>query len=384
MRPMTSDPIAVTGLGMISSLGHVVVTSCSAARAGLTRRTELDTFSVYSEQEWSEVPVIGHTVAGYSDGFEGVGKLVRLASAALSNLIDYAKLTAVDFSRTGLYLNLPSGYYQNAYSSKRTDGESSPDGEASAGIDLKEYCRTALANHVAALNGLVLPSSTPVLFGDHAGVAAAIMDVSRRLEAGEQHAYVVGGIDSCVETDFLQAAWSLGVLKDDEHPIAFIPGEAAAFVLLEPLRRARARGARIEATIEGANLARESCHRLSGDPSLGVALAGTIAATLEELPDKGRHTGLAIGDLNGDSFRAAEWGYAIVRLLQRYPWLQDQQQWYPAATFGEVGAATGTVGICMAVRAFARNYAGTDQVLLWLSSDDGRKGSLYLRNYRSN
>ena len=383
---MAENPVVVTGLGMISSLGHDVVTSCAAARAGLARRAELETFSVYSEEEWSEVPVIGHTVAGFSDGFEGAGRLVRLASAALADLLDYAQLTPADFSRTGLYLNLPSGYFQKAYASHGTNGEPSPDVEPSAGIDeLKEYCRTALANRVAELNGIRLPiGGTPVLFGDHAGVAAAILDASRRLQAGERDSYVVGGIDCCVESDFLQAASSFGLLKDDEHPIAFIPGEAAAFVLLEPLTRARARGARIEGIIEGASVASEPCHRLSGDPSVGVALASTIEATLEGLPDKGRNTGLVIGDLNGDSFRATEWGYAIVRLLQRYPWLQDQRQWYPADAFGEVGAATGAVGICTAVRAFARDYAGTDDVLMWLSSDDGRKGSLCLRNPGSN
>jgi 3-oxoacyl-[acyl-carrier-protein] synthase-1 len=380
---MAQAPLAVTALGMISSLGHSVVTSCAAARAGLTRASQLDTFSINSDSsaDWGPVPVVGHSVAAFAEGFEGIGKLVRLGSAALADLIEYAGLRKEDLGHAGIYLNLPSGYHQAAaLASRGAAGADDAGAESPEGVDeVKEFCRTALARRLGELNGIQLPAETPVLFGDHAGIAAAIWDVARRLETGERDFYILGGIDSCVETPFLRAVSELGLLKDEEHPAALMPGEAAAFVLLEPLHRARARGARIEAVLEGANVTAESCHRASGEPSVGVALAAAIGTTLEELAEKGRDVGLIVGDLNGDAWRAAEWGYAIVRLTQQYPWLRDQPQWYPATSFGEVGAASGVVAICMAARAFARNYARTDRVLVWLSSDDGRKGSFSVR-----
>lgn len=376
--------IAVTGLGMVSSLGHDVVTSCAAARAGLSRAAELDTFSVYSEEEWAEVPVVGHRVAGFADGFEGIGKLVRLTSGALADLLEYAGLRDAKFGRTGFYLNLSSGFVRQKHAERRRAEEEDGAGEPAGEPDVvREFCRGALIDRATDLNGIRVPRARQfVHFGDHAGIVTLLWDAAQRLRSGELERCIVGGVDSRVEGEFLEAAVALGLVKTPENQHGFIPGEAAAFLALEPLDRALARGARVEAVLEAPAAANEPQHRLWGDPSVGLALSHSIVATLGALPERGEGTGLLVGDLTGDPHRAAEWGYALVRVLHHFPALQDPAQWYPAISFGDTGAAAGAVGACMTVRGFARGYAGTDRALHWLSSEDGSKGSFYLRNHR--
>lgn len=373
--------IAVTGLGMVSSLGHDVVTGCAAARAGLMRAAELGTFAVYSEVEWEEVPVVGHAVREFAEGFEGFGKLVRLASGALADLRAYAQLDGADFSRTALYVNLPSGFLRREHLARRAAAQGRPAGPDETDL-VQELLRAGLIDRAGELSGIRVPRARQyVHFADQAGLATLLWDASQRLRSGEVERCIVGGVDSRVEGGFLEAASALGLLKDAENQHGLIPGEAAAFLLLETLEGALARGAHVEAVLEAPAAASEPCHRLSEHPSVGLALSQSIVATIAGLADRGEGTGLIVGDLNGDPARAAEWGYALVRVLHRVPALRECPQWYPAASFGDTGAAAGAVGACMAVRGLARGYAGTEGVLLWLSSEDGAKGSFYLRSY---
>lgn len=183
-------------------------------------------------------------------------------------------------------------------------------------------------------------------------------------------------MDSFVEPQVAWALNSLRLLKTPSNPVGILPGEAAAFVVLEPLSAATRRGARIEALLEAPTLRTEPFHRRSGSPPLGRALARCILDTLELLEDRGAHTGLVIGALNGDAYRAQDWGHALVQLRS----LHGLPEWYPAASFGELGAASGPVGLCMAIRGFARGYCKTDNVLVWTLGDDGSRGSFYVRS----
>jgi 3-oxoacyl-(acyl-carrier-protein) synthase len=373
------QPVAITALGMVSSLGHDVETCCAAARAGLTRRGELAGFTVRDPEEGEEVPVIGHGMAGFTDGFEGLGRLVRLGASALADLLPRARLGPAEFARTAVLLNLPGRYCERMHA-LRAGQEVSADPAAEG--EFETLCRAELIGAIAGANDVrFAPSHQLVHFGDHGGFASLLHHAVSLLRSGGVQWCIIGGIDSRVDPAHLEAAWSLGLVKDAENPQAPIPGEAAALLLLEAEAQARARGAEILGLLEAPAATQEACHRLAGDPSLGVALTQTISETLQALADQGRATGLAIADLNGDPVRAVEWGYAAVRLVHRFPWLQNVPYWLPAEAFGEIGAATGPVAACMAVRGFARRYAGTDDVLVWLSSDDGTKGSFYVRNH---
>jgi 3-oxoacyl-[acyl-carrier-protein] synthase-1 len=383
MKSIPPDTIVITGLGMISSIGYDVITSCASARAGITRPTELPNFNIYSEEAWADVPLIGHAITGLTEGFEGIGKVVRLGSLALSDLLTYANITAFDFSNTGFLLNLSSQYYMDLYEKEENEEITNSElkTEPSDLQARKEILRQTLIQTITELNDMkIVPKNQLVYFKDHAGIITAIQDASRQLIHGGLEMCIVGGIDSYIETDVLTAAMHFGLVKTEEHSNGFVPGEAASFILIETYDTAMARRARIEGILEAPATANESSHRLSGESSIGLGLTEAMSTTMEGIADKSKTPGLLIGNLNGDAFRATEWGYTLVRLSAKYG-LGDQPQWYPAASFGETGASTGALGICMGVRAFVRNYSRTDSILLWLSSDNGLKGSLHLQKF---
>src|SRR5690349_1736490 len=98
--------LAVTGLGMVSSIGHGVVQACAALRAGIIRARPLPYFEVLDEETQELVPVTAHPVHGFTDGFGPVGRWLRLAKGCVDDLMaQEATPAAADESywgRTGL------------------------------------------------------------------------------------------------------------------------------------------------------------------------------------------------------------------------------------------------------------------------------------------
>jgi 3-oxoacyl-[acyl-carrier-protein] synthase-1 len=84
---------------------------------------------------------------------------------------------------------------------------------------------------------------------------------------------------------------------------------------------------------------------------------------------------LVLASVNGSPWNSNEWGYLLVRIRP----LGAADHWFPVDSVGEVGAAFGPVGACMAMRGFARDYAGADRALIVLSSESGRKGAVVMR-----
>jgi 3-oxoacyl-[acyl-carrier-protein] synthase-1 len=383
MTTSRPDGIVLSGLGMVSPIGHDAVTSCASARAGLTRIGELPGMQLVDPDSGETEPAVGHAV-WLTDGFSGLGRLVRLGLAGLQDLIAYSGLR--EWEATGLFVNLSSGFLMTEWDrAERAALEA--EGEDAEGPLPYEMARRNqvyekwLLPTIAKLAELSIETENQfVLFGDQAGFVRIIETAIGAIQAGRFDRCIIGGIDSYVEADALDAAYALGLLKTPSMPAGFIPGEHAAFVLLEREDVARRRKGRIEATIQAPAERSESQHRFSGEPAVGAALAGAVADTLKILGDGGQHTGLLIGNLNGDPYRAYDWGCALVRLRAKFPWI-DLPSWYPALPFGEIGAASGPAAICMAVRGFARGYAGTDQVLVWLSSDDGHRSAFCIRRH---
>lgn len=381
---MSARSLAVTGLGMVSSLGHDVVSSCAAARAGILRARELDEFSVLDEASGELVPVVGHVVRGIPEGYVGVGRLVRLAGAALSDLLGRTGMQPAEWSRTALLLALSNGYYAEAFRRRlsapaRSPADRPPADEVSQELqEARNAIRSALVPRLNRALGLrVEERLTRFYWSGSTGLIEASEEASRLLERQETDRCILGGVDSLIDAEMLRAFAALGVLKTAQKPMGFMPGEAAAFVMIETTDAARRRGSRVDALLQSPALKNEPVHRLAEDPPLGVALAGAIAETLAGLEDRGEGASLVLGGLNGDAWRAREWGYAQMRLpvfLALKPLLN------PAESFGETGAAAGTLAVCQGVRTLARGSRRASGLLVWLSSEHGTKGALYLRS----
>ncbi|OJH34182.1 TIGR02270 family protein [Cystobacter ferrugineus] len=391
-RPPPPGALAVTGLGLVSSLGDGVVGSCAAARVGVARPGALEGTPIVDEDSGEELPITGHAIPHLTQGFSGVGRLVRLGVAALADLVHQTGLTAGP--RTGLFLNLPSGFLlaaaeRHAREAAKREAAASGQEEGSGEAEVSEeeplfaevlrerYSRTLLPRLLAqvALPGGV--SQEELFFGDAPGFVTALRAAERALRSGAVERCIVGGIDSLVEPEWLDALERLRLLKTPNRPVGLMPGECAAFVLVEKANAAARRGAPVHAHIDAMAAASEPAHMFSGQPHLGVALTSVLAEVLGSLEDQGRETGLVFADLDGTMQRAQDWGYAQVR-LEGFP-LRDLPTWYPADAWGGVGAATGALAVCMASRSFARGHAPTSGVLAWLWGGAGERAALHVR-----
>lgn len=380
--------IAITGLGLTTSIGLDVVASCASARAGVTRWTPLD-IEEPDLDTLESVPLKGHAVRGLTDGFEGIGRLLRLGNTALADLLDYAGLASAVPPRTGFFVCLPGDFHATQRLQTELLSGPAPDEVARASLQehfeaqrqLQARLEGRLVSELLARNGLSIhPSFRACFFGGPATFARAVELAAHRLRTRELDRCIVGGIDSFVSGAALKDAYELGLLRTEEQPSGFFPGEAAAFILLERADAARGRGARVEALLGPVAVAEEPFHRLSGVPPQGAALAHTAEACLREGQAR---PGLVIVNLNGDDFRAQDFGGALVRLgRERLP--ESFQQWYPPASFGELGAATGAASVCLAVRGFVRGYAGSSRsALVLLVGDDEARASVLIEDVRA-
>ena len=375
---LAPDQVVVSALGMVSSLGPGVVSSCAAARAGITRpRAQVD-FEVLDEEAGETVPLAAHSVVG-AEGFSGTGRLIRLGVAALRDLQRHAPLDRELLEETALVVNLATGFYQAMAdgSEEREDGsiafpaEAPPLESPELAARLSDMQRKLIPPILSQTGLGALQASTQVVLGDQAGFATALAAAMQQMAAGSAQRCIVGGIDSLIEHPVLAALLDARLLKTPANPVGLMPGESAAFLLLERAEAARARGARLLALIDPPLLLQGEPHDLSDEPVTGKGLATLIRSALDARPSAAPD--LVLADCNGTYRNAMEWGSAQIQLPRE---VTDAPQWFPAAMFGVTGAAAGPVAACVAVRAFERRAAPGSEVLAWLASGRGDRAAV--------
>jgi len=368
--------LGVSAIGMVSPLGADAVTSCAAARAGISRAAPLEGLRLYDEDAWQDVGVTGHAMHRFVRGFEGFGRLLRLARGGLDDLLLQAPLTPAQGARTALCVAVGSAYFQ-------VERARAPEARAE---DTEKDRAQLLMVREQLLPRLVAHTSLPMaalhqhlFMDDQCGFVQALFRAQALLASGSVDRCIVGGVDACTDGAFMAAAHRFQALKTATQPAGFQPGEAAAFLMIETDAAAKARGARWHARIEAASWTRDPITRVSGKPAVGQGLAQALRAGLAHAAWPAEQTSWLLGDLNGDVFRANDWGYALVRLKPEHPQLGEQALTLPAEHFGELGAATGPVAACMAMRAFERRYAPGRRALVWLSAYGGSRATFTLQ-----
>ncbi|WP_437963988.1 beta-ketoacyl synthase N-terminal-like domain-containing protein [Sorangium sp. So ce260] len=376
--------IGITALGMVSALGRGAATSCAAARAGLTAASELTvmdfrTQALFGSETLDGPPaVFGHVVKDVAEGFAGPGKALVLGAAALQDLMRRKALSHRELLRTGLVVNLSDAAVQDADArSSRAFGVHEPVPSATW------RARTALvAQRLADMTELPIPGELQaVRHAGNAGLSLAIETALAMIREGRADRCLVGGIDSRVEPGFIKAAARLRLLRTNENPVGLIPGEGAAFFLIEPIDPRRVAidpaGAPL-AFLESVASAGDLAGLLSEAAPSGAALARAVAGALSASGAAERSIqAWLMGDLNGTERRAMEWGRALMRLRGETD-VGGLPCWFPAESFGDTGAASAAMALCMAVRAFERGYAPAPRCVIWMSSEGGAKGAVVL------
>lgn len=349
----TGAPV-ITGIGMTTPVGLTAAQSCAAVRAGISAIGELD--HLVENAEFDEMPLTGGAVRGVTEGYLGLGRWTRLATAALNDLVAGAGLSEPELAAAGLYLALP------------------PPTRGGVDTRIAELLGLRIAQWLRAAG---IEARTQVFAEGHAAAARAFQQGLADLKRGAVERAIVCGVDSLIEPATLRFFLEKRRLKTGDRIDGFVPGEAAACLLLERAEPAVARGARTLAIVEAAGTAAEPVTVWADEPSAATGLSDAAQAALEQLADRGRDTRLVICDMNGETYRSREFGNTAARVLSIIPIAWNV--WHPADSIGDTGAAAFAVSACLGAQALAKGYAKSNRVLVLGSSDDGLRGAVSLR-----
>lgn len=221
------------------------------------------------------------------------------------------------------------------------------------------------------LEELVRSSGTPVDTASSqvvgGGRAAGLLGIERAASwIAERHGglALIGAVDSYATTDRLAALEEDERLRVEGACDGFIPGEAAAFLLVGAGARARARGGPL-ARITAYGVGQERGHFHSDFPHLGDGLSQALREALSSV-STARAVRCVYAGFNGESFWAKEWGVAFTRNADRFS--DGFQIEHPAECTGDVGAALGPMMLALAAIGHRKkHHAGP--TLVWCGSD---------------
>ena len=365
---------------MVSSLGYDVRTGCAASRAGLARRAELP-FTIL-EGDFSPGLAVGHPVPLLGGGFEGDGRLIRLLQGAFGDLQAQGVRDELSGARIAFYVAIPSSDRERQGLNLIPDDETRADyleqmGEASP---VDEFARARkIVESAMRLAGVVI--KTPV-FANNLRVAvsghAAVVDLFQRaqtdFQSGRIDVAIVAAVDSLVTQRTLNWLYLTHRLKGAESPAGLFPGEAAAVLVLRNGAGNESASRPGLARIEHPDVIASPTQFLSGQPPDGHGQFKLLRALKGSLPGVDGPTWVIV-DQNGEAFRANDWGCSLVRLQGADGAGSSQADiWYPAASFGDVGAASGAVAACVAASAFERGYAPSAHAVVMVNGDGADRG----------
>jgi len=342
-----SQAVVVTALEANTPVGLTAEQTSAAIRAGIPGfRAHPQYEPIPLESATGGDPVIVAS-NGRVDGFDD-GRLYSLMIGPLTTLVEKSGLGRSDMARGGLYLALPEN------------------DEVIQRFNLRRHFLEQLSTHLA------LPRTREFL-AVQTGSTGVYLLVERAMEkigAGEIDFCIVAAVDSFLldgRLAFYDQHWRI---KSDRNPAGFIPGEAAAVFLVESERFARARHAEILFRIDGVGGGQES-NPVTGDKTSTAKGLTDAVSSLAATANRDSQWQWVLSDLNGERYKAYEWGVAFPRLSG---FIASSHQFsHIADTIGDVGAAMPAVQLGCVSEAFKRKYAPAASALLFAGNEAGKR-----------
>jgi 3-oxoacyl-[acyl-carrier-protein] synthase-1 len=359
-----SAPV-IQALGMVSPLG-ALIQGCAALRAGISRRSPSPYLTCAVEGESRPQPLVSCEAFIATLGFSNLGRLVALVSEALKDLgtrVDLSQLPA----DTLLFMALPDPLER-----------AMPVGPELEEDEPRRYQVLGRRVMERALKGLGLRwtgGAWRFFGGGNAAFAQALGAAVDAVAQRHCQACLVIAVDSLAGPDVLPELLEARRLKKGDRPTGFIPGEGAVALLLTSRGQVSAPGGpEPRIVIRAVELGEDSRFRGAELPPDGRVLSGCVASALRAAGVEGQRLAL-IGDLNGEEYRAREWGMLLVQ-LRTLGLGEAVTSWFPTEGFGETGAASGALGLCAAVRGLQRRYSPSPTPLVVSISDGGERAAI--------
>jgi 3-oxoacyl-[acyl-carrier-protein] synthase-1 len=369
MMTMAASPgrLAIAGLGATTSVGWDAACAAASIRADIVRPAGLSEFKALDEIVHDLEPITGHPVAGLTDGFVLFGRWMRLARNAMQDLLAGDTCPAPGekefWHRCALLLVT---------------------GIADEATFLMPAARIVAATKndvgLALLQDLELPipaQQVEVLPLGHVGCAAAL-ERSEELIGTSCDRVVILAVDSLIDPLLLENRFARHRLKCTDNPVGLAPGEAAVALLVEGSHTLLQREGTAVAQVCGVDISKPNGGNAENEERGGRRLSQSYTKALDQAGIS-RFEGDLYIDLNGEQWRARHWGTALTRILQRFVGTEH----LPCLSVGDTGAASGALGVCLAVRSFAREYARSDKAVVLSVAEDMTSSCVVLGHSKS-
>jgi 3-oxoacyl-[acyl-carrier-protein] synthase-1 len=347
-----TGPAMIIGAGARTALGRNRQSSAAAVRCAIAA---FDDYPELLDRYGMPIKVARDT--GIDPGLLGADRLTALAiPAAFEAIAPLAGLR--DVPPVTLLLST---------------GEARPGQTASAAAQVAASLQQALESRIAV-------DKVWHLMAGHAG-GTGLLDVGARMVAdGRAGLVLAGGVDSYLHPATLDWLDVGEQLHSEGNIYGFCPGEAAGFVLVATVETFRRIGVPALLTIISSGSAFEPNILKGQEICLGKGLSQAFQLAAEPL-ENGQAASRVICDMNGERYRANEYGLAALRVSRLFMNAADFEA--PADCWGDVGAASGPLHVCLTIEAEARGYSKGPLTLIWASSESGQRSAALLGRVRS-
>jgi 3-oxoacyl-[acyl-carrier-protein] synthase I len=334
-------PAGVLAIGMVTGVGLSAPASCAAMRCGINHFEE--TSFIDRLGAW----IVGSEVQ-LEKPFRGLSKLTKMATLAIAECLEALPAKARRDASVPLFLCVAE--------------EDRPGRLVGLGGPL-------LFDIERELDARFHPESMIIAQG-RVGSAVALFRAQKLIHERMHRHVLLVGVDSYLTGPTLAALEQRDRLLTERNSDGFIPGEAAAAVLLGPVDEST----RVISHVPG--FARESATYNSEKPLRGDGMMQAVRTALKDAGIGLQDVDYRVSDLSGEQYRFKEVALATARILRERK--VDFGIWHPADCVGEIGAAALPVILGVYYYAAHKRYLPGPTFLAHLSNDDDKRAALVL------
>lgn len=223
-------------------------------------------------------------------------------------------------------------------------------------------------NHLSVQTGLAFDIKNSYVFPEGRAAGFFALEVAiQMLESGNHSEVLIGALDTYLDSFLLASLDAEDRIHGEGVMDAFVPGEAAAFMLLKLADE------KSSVKIYPPGISEEPGHRYSSENYKGEGLANAVRESLSKAPAAKARTIFA--SFNGENFNAKEWGVSVIRNQAQID--ADFNMIHPADCYGDIGAATGPVLWALACVGMLKGYY-QGPVLCWASSEMQQRAAVFI------
>lgn len=338
---MSTPPIAIEGLGLVTAVGLTAQASCAAFRGKIGNPTQTRYIDRAGE------PIMAHQVP-LAQPWVGSTRLAKMAAMAIEEALH--ELPRKEWSSMPMLLCV---------------AEAERPGRME-GLD------EALFKQIQAELGVTFAARSMVITQGRVAVAVALAQARALIAQGHCTRVLVAAADSLLNGPTMGHYERVGRLLTSQNSNGFLPGEGAGALLV-----GKAQGVAGELVCSGLGFGREQAHLDSELPLRADGLSQAIKGAMAEAGCQIHDMDFRITDVSGEHYYFKEAALALSRTMR---FLKEEFDiWHPAECTGETGAAAGVAVVALAQAACLRGYGKGPNILAHLANDAGQRAAMSLQ-----